>query len=94
MEIKRLFDCIYYQLEKFPLEKSFIYKNGDEWKSFSTQEIVDKANAMSRGLLKLGVQPGEKVGVITYQNRGEWIIADTAISQIGAFKKHNRIFLL
>lgn len=84
MEIKRLFDCIYHQLETFPLEKSFIYKSGDEWKSFSTQEIVDKANAISRGLLKLGVQPGEKVGVITYQNRGEWIIMDTAISQIGA----------
>ncbi len=84
MEITRLFDCIHYQLEKFPLEKSFTYKSGNEWKSFSTQEIVDKANAMSRGLLKLGVQPGDKVAVITYQNRGEWIIMDTAISQIGA----------
>ena len=84
MEITRLFDCIYYQLEKFPLEKSFTYKSGNEWKSFSTQEIVDKANAMSRGLLKLGVLPGDKIGVITYQNRGEWIIMDTAISQIGA----------
>lgn len=84
MEIRRLFDCIYYQLEKFPLKESFTYKSGNEWKSFSTQEIVDKANAMSRGLLKLGVQPGDKIGVITYQNRGEWIIMDTAISQIGA----------
>ncbi len=84
MEIRRLFDCIYYQLENFPLEKSFTYKSGNDWKSYSTQEIVDKANAMSRGLLKLGVQPGDKIGVITYQNRGEWIIMDTAISQIGA----------
>ena len=84
MEIRRLFDCIYHQLEKFPLKESFTYKSGNEWKSFSTQEIVDKANAMSRGLLKLGVQPGDKIGVITYQNRGEWIIMDTAISQIGA----------
>lgn len=84
MEVRRLFDCIYYQLENFPLEKSFVFKSGNEWKSYSTQEIVDKANAMSRGLLKLGVEQGDKVAVITYQNRGEWIIMDTAISQIGA----------
>jgi len=84
MEVTRLFDCIYHQLETFPMEKSFSYKSGDKWISFSTQEIVDKANALSRGLLKLGVQPGEKVALITYQNRSEWVIADIAISQIGA----------
>lgn len=84
MEVTRLFDCIYLQLEKFPQEKAFTYKSGDKWISFSTQEIVDKANALSRGLLKLGVQPGEKIALITYQNRSEWVIADIAISQIGA----------
>lgn len=84
MKPTRLFDFIYYQQEHYPLEKSVTNKIGDQWVSFSTQEIIDKANALSRGLLKLGVQKGDKIAMVVYQNRVEWVIADIAISQIGA----------
>ncbi|OSY87389.1 long-chain fatty acid--CoA ligase [Tenacibaculum holothuriorum] len=84
MKPERLFDFIYYQQEHHPMEKSVTYKNGNDWISFSTQEIIDKANALSRGLLKIGVQKGDKIAMVVYQNRAEWVIADIAISQIGA----------
>jgi len=83
-EITRLFDFAYYQLENFNLEKAFTTKYNGEWVSTSTKEYVDKANAISRGLLKLGVKSGDKIGVISTTNRTEWNILDIAVLQIGA----------
>lgn len=41
-------------------------------------------NEVSRGLLTLGVKPGDKIALITTTNRVEWNIMDHAILQIGA----------
>ena len=81
---KRLFDFIYYQLEHYPLEPMMTSKIGTEWVSISTQEFVDQMNRVSRGLLALGVKPGDRVALITNSNRHEWDIIDHAIMQIGA----------
>lgn len=83
-EITRLFDFAHYQLEKYNLEKAFTTKYHGEWVSTSTQEYVDKSNAISRGLLRLGVKPGDKIAVITSANRTEWNILDIGIMQLGA----------
>ncbi len=84
VEITRLFDFIYYQLEKFNLEKAFVTKYDGEWEAISTADFIKKANAISRGLLKLGVKPGDKIGIISTANRTEWNIMDVGILQIGA----------
>jgi len=81
---KRLFDFAYYQLENFPLEKMMSSKVEDTVKTYSTTEFIDAVNACSRGLLKLGVRPGDKVGIISHNNRCEWNVMDSAILQIGA----------
>ncbi len=81
---KRLFDFPYYQLEKYPLEKSLVSKVNGEWVATSTQEYINKANAISRGLLRLGVQPNDKVAIISMTNRTEWNICDIGILQVGA----------
>ncbi len=83
-EVKRLFDFPYYQLEKFPLEASLVSKKNGEWIKTSTQEYLDKANAVSRGLIKLGVKPNDKVAIISMTNRTEWNICDIGILQTGA----------
>ncbi len=82
--ITRLFDIIHYQLDKYPLEGSMVDKRKGQWVKTSTQEYIDKANAMSRALLALGVKPGDKIGIVTHKNCSEWNISDTAILQIGA----------
>ncbi|WP_456422934.1 AMP-dependent synthetase/ligase [Lutibacter sp.] len=84
IETTRLFDFAYYQLEKFNLEKALITKKDGQWISTSTKEYIDKANAISRGLLRLGIKPGDKVGVISTSNRTEWNILDIGVLQIGA----------
>ncbi|SIQ54825.1 AMP-dependent synthetase/ligase [Maribacter ulvicola] len=82
--VTRLFDFPYYQLEKHALKKALVSKKNGEWISTSTQEYIDKANAISRGLLRLGVKPNDKIAVISLTNRTEWNIMDIGILQLGA----------
>ncbi len=83
-EIKRLFDFPYFQLENAPLEKSLVTKKNGEWEALSSQEYIDKANAVSRGLLRLGIKPNDKIAVISTTNRTEWNVMDIGILQTGA----------
>ncbi len=83
-EIRRIFDFAYYQLDKHDLSKAFVSKTSGEWVSTSSKEFVTKANIVSRGLLALGVKPGDKIALISSTNRTEWNILDLALLQIGA----------
>ncbi|HDZ06385.1 hypothetical protein LCGC14_0149110 [marine sediment metagenome] len=83
-KVTRLFDFPYYQLEKHALDKALVSKKNGSWISTSTQEYINKANAISRGLLRLGVKPNDKIAVISLTNRTEWNIMDIGILQLGA----------
>ncbi|MFT5257994.1 MAG: long-chain acyl-CoA synthetase, partial [Arenicella sp.] len=83
-EITRLFDFPYFQLENHNLKKAFSTKHNNSWESISTQEYIDKANQLSRGLLNLGIKPNDKIAIISSNNRTEWNICDIGILQTGA----------
>jgi len=83
-EVTRIFDFPYYQLESYNLEKALTTKYNGEWKSLSSQEYINQANAISRGLLKLGVKANDKIAVISSTNRTEWNVVDIGVLQIGA----------
>jgi long-chain acyl-CoA synthetase len=83
-DITRLFDFPYYQLKEYNLDKAFVTKSKGEWVATSTQEFIDRGNAISRGLIKLGVQPNDKIAVISLTNRTEWNIMDLGVLQVGA----------
>jgi len=83
-EITRLFDFPYFQLENHNLKKAFSTKYNNSWESISTQEYIDKANQLSRGLLNLGIKPNDKIAIISSNNRTEWNICDIGILQTGA----------
>ncbi len=83
-EVSRLFDFLTYQSKHHSLKKSLVSKTSGSWVATSTDEFVEKANAISRGLLKLGVKPNDKIAVISSTNRTEWNILDMGILQIGA----------
>lgn len=82
--ISRLFDIPYYQLSSYNLEKAMVTKYDGEWKAVSSAEYLDQANAVSRGLLRLGVRANDKVAMISMTNRTEWSVMDTGILQLGA----------
>lgn len=78
----RLFDILPYQLSKFPKEDCFSGKENGTWKKYSTQEVIDTAKKVSLSILKLGLQPEDKV-VIVSNNRPEWNMVDLGLSQAG-----------
>jgi len=84
-EITRLFEFPYFQLEKYnSIADAFVMKQKGEWIKTSTEEYLAKANAISRALLRLGIQKNDKIAVISTNNRTEWNIIDIGILQIGA----------
>lgn len=84
LSITRLFDFPYYQLENFPLPDALVTKQNGSWHTTSTQEYINKANAISRALLNAGVQKNDKIAIISSSNRTEWHIMDIGILQTGA----------
>ncbi len=82
--ITRLFDFAYYELDKYNLKDTLVTKQNGVWQKTSSQEYVDQANAISRALLKMGIQKNDKIAVISSNNRTEWHIMDVGILQLGA----------
>jgi long-chain acyl-CoA synthetase len=82
--ITRLFDFPYYQLEKNNNPSCLVTKYDGEWIKTSTQEYINKSNAISRALIRLGVQKNNKIAIISSTNRTEWNIIDIGSLQTGA----------
>ncbi|WP_447637409.1 AMP-dependent synthetase/ligase [Flavobacterium microcysteis] len=83
-KITRLFDFPYHQQEKYSIPDSLVTKYNGEWVKTSTDEYISKANAISRALLRMGIQKDDKIAVISSNNRTEWHIVDIGILQTGA----------
>ena len=82
--ITRLFDFAYHQLEKYNISDALVTKQNGVWEKTSSQQYLNKANTISRALLRLGVQKNDKIAIISTNNRTEWHIMDVGILQIGA----------
>ena len=90
MTIKRLFDCLEHQLQHFPKSDMLAAKENGEWRTYSTDKVVETVNRFSAGLIELGVsardvtpESSDKIAIIS-NNRPEWIFTDLAVQQIGA----------
>lgn len=88
-EQSRLFDFLYYQLEKFPQQDMLAAKENGQWVKYSTASVVESVNKLSAALLQLGlgghdmtVENQDKVAIIS-RNRPEWLMLDLACQQIG-----------
>ncbi len=91
MKPTRLFDCIDYQLEKFPKEDMFSAKEeGGIWRKYSTTEVKETVEKLAAGLIHLGISANDmsierrdKIAIIS-NNRPEWMFLDLAVQKIGA----------
>jgi len=81
--IYRVFDLLSHVEALHDKEDLVAGKQQGKWIKYSTRQFIDTVNRLSRGLLSLGVAPGDKVGIMS-PNRPEWNICDFAIMQIGA----------
>ncbi|MEA1888042.1 MAG: long-chain fatty acid--CoA ligase [Bacteroidota bacterium] len=82
MEVRRTFDLIDWNIEKYSREVAVAGKIKEEWKTYSTEDYRDHVNLVSYGLMAIGLDKGDKVATIT-GNRPEWCFVDMALSQCG-----------
>ena len=82
MSYTRLIDLLPWQLKNHPLDDCISIKINGEWKKYSTQEVIDRADQVSRALLKFGLKPGDKVALIA-NNRPEWNFVDQGVLGMG-----------
>ena len=80
---KRLFDVPYHQVKNYPSATMFATKIAGDWIGTSTQQFLDEVMLVSRGLIALNIQKGDRVSV-SANNRVEWNVFDIAVQQIGA----------
>ena len=64
--------------------KPFLWrKQGGAYRSLSYGEVARQTSLLARGLIGLGVSPGDRIALVA-ENRPEWLIADHAIMAAGA----------
>ena len=80
----KLFEFIEYQNEHAPLEKSFTTKYNGKWQSLSTENFISQSRAISRALVGLGIKAGDKIAMISSNNRSEWSVIDVGLLTLGA----------
>ncbi|MBC7921981.1 MAG: long-chain fatty acid--CoA ligase [Ferruginibacter sp.] len=82
-ELTRVFDLMLWHVEKFNKEDALANKVNGQWVKYSSQDVLNQANKVSLGLIKLGIGKGDKIAVIS-PNRPEWNFVDFGIQQLGA----------
>jgi long-chain acyl-CoA synthetase len=80
----RLFEFIEYQKEYSPLEKAFTTKYNGAWESVSSSDFLDQSRAISRALIGMGIKAGDKIAMISSNNRTEWSVIDVGLLTLGA----------
>ena len=71
------------RVKESPDKEAFRYLDGSDWVSVSWQEAADRVEALAAGLLAIGVQPEQRVGIAS-STRYDWILADLAVMCAGA----------
>jgi long-chain acyl-CoA synthetase len=66
-----------------PKDDLMLYKKEDAYVPISTQDFEKKVKFLSLGLRELGLNPGDKL-IILSENRPEWVITDLAAQCVGA----------
>ncbi len=83
MEITRLFDLLPHIAANYQKSDLLASKENGQWTGLSTKDFIFQVNALSYGLLSLGIKKDDKIATIS-NNRPEWNILDFAMLQIGA----------
>ncbi len=80
---RTLNELFFTAVERFGTKQAALrYKDGDVWKNITHQELARRVKHAALGLKELGIQPGERVAVLS-QNRPEWAMADFAALTAG-----------
>jgi len=84
LDCQRIFDILDQQLADHRLDDCLARREDKKnWKRYSSEDFKKTSDHLSAGLLKAGLQPGDKVAIISTTNRPEWHFVDRATLQTG-----------
>jgi long-chain acyl-CoA synthetase len=83
LELNRIVDLIPYQLKNSPKAAAISDKVTGKWRKYSTFEVKVIVDKLSLAFLKIGIEPGDTIAIIS-KNRVEWNFIDLAVLQVGA----------
>jgi long-chain acyl-CoA synthetase len=66
------------RVQTSPDREAYRYPVGDRWESVTWRETGDRVTRLAAGLVALGVEPQQRVGIMS-STRFEWVLADLAI---------------
>ena len=78
-----LVDHVIENAEKRPAHVSLSVPRGGAWVDVTAAQFLDEIKAVAKGIIASGVQPGERIGVMS-RTRYEWTLVDYAIWYAGA----------
>lgn len=81
--IKSVPELLVWQAERFPHKEALYHKDKGWWQPVTWGDYLKKVNAVAGGLIGLGVQPEDRVAILS-NTQIEWVIADMAIMSCGA----------
>jgi long-chain acyl-CoA synthetase len=82
MDVKRTFDIVELNFEKYPRKDMYCGKKENGWIKYSTEDVRNYVNWVSYGLLSMGYKKGDKVATIS-GNKPEWNFVDMGLAQAG-----------
>jgi long-chain acyl-CoA synthetase len=82
MEIKRVFDLLERLKTYAPKSDLLNAKENKKWVSYSLNDFIENANAVSSALLAAGLEPGDNVAIMA-ANSPQWNFVDYGCQQVG-----------
>src|SRR5260370_5926166 len=80
----RSLPAMFFEVARERAARGFLWAKRDgRYQPLSWTEAADAVMRLARGLLALGIEPGDRVALVS-ENRPEWVIADLAIMTAGA----------
>lgn len=67
---------------EFDLPNALNYKDGEEWRSISSKEFIERSADVSAGLASLGIGKGDRVAILS-ANCPQWTISDAGCQFAG-----------
>lgn len=83
MDFVNIFGILDYQQKRYPQKIALAGRGSEGWHILSTEEVLAERERISTGLLHRGFHKGDRIGIFAHCGSPEWVIADTAMMQIG-----------
>jgi long-chain acyl-CoA synthetase len=82
-DFKNIINYLYDRAASHPAHIAFKYKDNGRWLYYRWSDVLSATEALALRLMELGVEPGDRVGIIS-ETRPEWFISDLSTLAAGA----------